>query len=681
MEQSPSAKDSLKTLLEQLFVNSISDRSQKSISLTLGIDAESPDILMSTEGCNENKEAKRTAVASFMEKLDSHPHQSITLHDLASFLECDATFLEKSIDFCEPQSKILSSLDSTSDKDVQKTLRESWFGSTDTYCCVFDSYANNFGAPFYSIPSSEAVKSNSGMKMTNSAKPNFSSLAVSMFLELKGYSQEGLFTSEGCAFPANAYEVLLQAMERVWMCASLNELLTRVFVFATTGSKSWLVSCKRRYLNRDPTSENPILLSDCFHVVPIDTNLIIPTWRAITKQALENASYYLHQDAYFLKDTLSHMGLNLAYCRTKILAVSDATVYGISPNESISDKLMQVSSLPAFAIKVHKRSSRGSVELEMLRRLMGCKQAAKYVLGTFSYSGESGHKLKFEDFLVARQTAEAECTKSSSKRLPSDSTSALTVFACKKGCYFSFSEASKKRKFFVCNLLPNKSGKLTHPWWTFTRRDAAGSKPSSLSKNKRVKIEEDVVVSRATAVLMHVGSKGIEWRNEYKTGLYTQLNEIHSRYVFHTDIRPANLLGFDFSGFKALSGRKRSSAEASHLEFCIIDFDFTVHVESKDISEGVEIDISLPGTRSEIIRDIVPTNDDSAKMVQWTAIQECVMLSKSFDQLKREAQRSSGIPVKAPQAYAPYKQTVYWFEETVEGVNDRNKKNRVEYDS
>lgn len=221
-------KADLKVLLKQIFVEMYHSRSRKSISLRLGADTTIPPAILSSNLTVENKTEGEDAINAFVEAFEfCCPSKHATLDDLARILSCDAAFLQDSINHSRAHSQLLNQLTSCSKKSIQDGLRRHWFSSGDVYCCAFDSHDNNYLAPFYSTSSSEAIggeaisSSSSGTSsgfFRNKGKSDFSSLAVGMFLEMKGYSQEGSIIQEGCVLPANDYSVLMQAIERVAMC-------------------------------------------------------------------------------------------------------------------------------------------------------------------------------------------------------------------------------------------------------------------------------------------------------------------------------------------------------------------------------------------------------------------------------------------------------------------------------
>ena len=452
-----------------------------------------------------------------------------TLDNLSSVLDCNIDFLRKSVDETSYLSEMLYKLQyNYPEEDVQTELTTRWFASNDPYCCAFDSHHFNGRAPFFKLPSSNTNDSN----FTNSAKPDYASLVVPMYLELKPATKQIQQRNEKISSSSppslvgeEELNVILQAFERVHASAFQSELLRRIFSLATTGSRSWLVYCHRSYGGERTTAagaaataaavstatavaatfpddatfpeEDPVVqaataldtekeivrnrtskvLTETYYVIPIATEHVFAVWRAINHAALRDPSYYLHRDTYFIRDILSQMSLDIAYCRVKMIARSGSIVYGISVSQSLPGNVMSYQQNSNFAIKVHSKSSRGTIELKALDALKGCHHAGKYVLGTFCYNIDG--VLAFDDFRQARLDNKIAGTVPA---VPTFSSATLVVAAPVEtaapgkvtlqmfrgeapDCIFSIEHVDSK---LMSRTLVDEDGTyITHPWWIF----------------------------------------------------------------------------------------------------------------------------------------------------------------------------------------------------------------------
>lgn len=579
---------------------------------------------------------------STLENLDP----SVGIEELLRFLGCDLAFLEEFKEGCDPQTNLLSQLSAKAESEIQAELRKAWCKSGDSYCCAIDTSTSNHNAPFYSSPDSatDATSSSSGSTSSagphrNAGKPDFASLALCMTLEMKGFSVEGSKKARGCTLPESAYETLYQATERVWMSNNQNELLRRVFSFATMGSLSWLICCERKYAPFGEGYPGASVLEETLRIIPIDTSMIIPVWRAVTKAALDDPIYFLHRDMFILRDILSEMKLNIAYCRVSILAVSDATVYAIFPHLISGKSSMELGKKPAFAIKVHRDPFRGHNELAALKLLQGCQHAAKYVLATFEYTGE-GSEFQMTDFLASR--TQPAIDSSSAAPTPSGLKYNLMMFSESQGVVFSL---DRVKDGYKCTLM-TENRRLSHPWWEFAQSPPAAqsstrSAEESMPKRAKMVTDQPIRNRPRTAVVMRVGSKELKWESKFKGGLLKQIGEMHSKNVFHTDMRRANILGFDFSRNVSVP----DESKGSNVEFCIIDFDCAVFVESAEPVTEVVLDISREGGRKDLILESVDpdkvTNHGSTVSVQWNVSDERDMLTNTIGQLSSPSLNST----------------------------------------
>ena len=555
----------------------------------------------------------------------------------------------------------------------QTKLQEKWIQSTSQiYSCVMDTHDSNFKAPIFTF----ADREGHDVELTNTGKPDCTSLLAPMFLEVKDVcTSYGKAKAEGAALKNHEYDVLNQAIIRVHVTAFQNELIRRIFCFASTGSRSWLVFCERSHdLSISDGSNSLFLLTETYHIIPIESHHILPTWKSITRESAQNKSYYVHSDAHFLGDILRHMQINMAYSRIKVIGNSGkygSIVYGVSPGHpyySAGNKQYSMSFQPKakFAIKVHQEQNRGTNEMNVLRRLRDCQFAARYVVGIFTLSGASSSSnsaLQFEDFWVARLSADGSSTLSSvsSSSVPARSPG-LRLFDITVG--EKVSQDVNEYTFQLDYTKETGSPQLVNDWmeegvrmdpkdvwWEFNAPEASyhdnaiaddgrteESKKMAVSVSGTSSAASDARPSR-TAILMFAACKRGPYSYEVPNFLTAQLREMHKQNVLHTDIRISNVQPFeiDTDGNGNPIGREY-----------IIDFDLSVIKGDSD--ETVEIDISGSGARRDLALDVLeyPADSPLVKKVLWDISSDFLSLAKAKDLLKKVDVRKSDEAVPKP---------------------------------
>lgn len=129
---------------------------------------------------------------------------------LSALLNCTVT-LESTED--NNDGAIFSNLATEPEASVQGKLRENWIMSPSHFdICVLDTHDSNFKAPIFKLSDKDAPDSG----LLNTAKPDLTSLAAPMFLEIKDVSStHGRRYSQGAVMMENEYDVLNQAINRI----------------------------------------------------------------------------------------------------------------------------------------------------------------------------------------------------------------------------------------------------------------------------------------------------------------------------------------------------------------------------------------------------------------------------------------------------------------------------------
>lgn len=586
-----------------------------------------------------------TTVQSFVTCIENNTSLATSAY-LSTVLGCNVN------KFCNTEDKaigsVFSELTTVTEPDVQAKLRKHWLSNVESHSnsWVLDTHDNNFNAPLFKF----ADRNGLDQPLTNTGKPDFTSLIAPMFIEIKDVkTSPGRSIANGATMKNHEYEVLDQAVNRVRVTAFQNELLKRIFCFASTGSRSWLVFCERDFSLEtvNPTDEERPLLTETYRIIPIKTEQILTIWKSISRAASQDKGYYMHSDAFFIASILKCMKFDLAYSMIHIIGNSGSNgsmVYGISPNEpfyaeSTGHTVMRFLPKATFAIKVPQRQDRGDNEVKILRVLKGCQSVAKYVVGIFSCSTKNDSPIevpKFEDFLEARLgPLNAHSTAVSSSAL----SPGLKHF--QPPLQSPVNKDPTKSKFSIESLQSGDStacmnvrlagGDTMDPsdvWWNFGASKRQGSSASGDNKKRTratnsANSELTQKSRKRTAVLMHIACDRVPFTLESKKCLRDQLDELHKCRVLHTDMRFSNIVPFaiDTGSDGALAVREY-----------IIDFDLAVQMGSND---RVEIDISHPGARRDLAltMSILPP-DSQVKSVEWSAGKDLEALFNCESDLK-----------------------------------------------
>ena len=648
-EDNPSTSEGFLKVAIKKLINISSDRKVTTIT-THSDDTDVVDKKNSINSSLRSDPNLKTLIESLMQSINDGMAYNDPIEaskHLSNILGCDVIISHIASDI----DKLFLQLNSSVESDVQEDLRDKWLSDQilNHSSFVMDTSASNFNAPIFKLPDRLVVKSGS----INSGKPDFTSLIAPMFLEIKDVlpGTIGNSRANGAQMKNHEYDVLEQALNRVRVTANQNELLRRIFCFATTGSRSWLVYCERIHTLRHISDAVPsklqrdAILAETYHIIPITATHILSIWKSVSRMAASDKTYYVHSDAFFLADVLKRMQFDLAYSRVKILGNSGrggSIMYGVSPGRPYlatqsKRSYMYFSPKASFAIKIHQNQHRGNNEVKILQLLKGCKIAAKYVVGIFSYSFDekvsSKQVLTFDDFLLARSdTSWNTNSNSSCSSLPSsggstDYTLGLRAFHIQTASEESpkspqeelkFSlESVRKRYGSYVNDWSSANTRLDprDVWWEFsetmTPSDSLKVDTSSITErsgeNHMEEMDTEPCASQ-TAVLMHISCDRVPLNQVSANHLSEQLVEIHMRRVLHTDTRITNIVPF------AIDVDQNGNTVVQEY---IIDFDLSTLVEPDKMS--AEIDVSHTGARRDLalMTKFFPPGSD-ANTVQWT---------------------------------------------------------------
>lgn len=246
----------------------------------------------------------------------------------------------------------IAALKRVPEEEVQANLFDHWI-SQDSEACAVDTHRSNFGLPhFKHIAADEDT-----VWYAATARPDVTSMVMPMFLELQPHNSDVAIMTD------NEYLVLKQAVERVFCTASLNECLTRVVCFATTGWFSWIV-----VMTRDCVKH---ALSDTYTVFSISADMIHPLWDTITQTAIQSPTYFCSSDGYLVSQTLRQLGINSAYCAVKKAFQSGSAVYsiGLCHHDPVRKTVVVDLLKQHLMIKVNTNPQRASKEVAALRVL------------------------------------------------------------------------------------------------------------------------------------------------------------------------------------------------------------------------------------------------------------------------------------------------------------------------
>jgi hypothetical protein len=196
-----------------------------------------------------------------------------------------------------------------------------------------------------------------------------------MFLELK--SLKGNQTRETDEYE-KIFEALEQIVQRVHLTCMQNELLHRVFGFATVGCKAWIFILTRDHSKLDRHGK----LIDSYHLYPIDASRIASIWHTFNRKAImDPVKMFVHSKAFLISELLATLGYHAGYCtiqfqstRPNLFVVTPAQLKKHSNGDT--SLLIPVSSCSnSFVLKVSVGSEeqlrRGRQELKILDILGG----------------------------------------------------------------------------------------------------------------------------------------------------------------------------------------------------------------------------------------------------------------------------------------------------------------------
>jgi hypothetical protein len=249
------------------------------------------------------------------------------------------------------------------------------------YAKFIDCHKTNHNLPFYKYPMmgfvSEHVlagKLAGATTFPKSGLPDYVSFSLPMFLEIKT-------TTMKVALHDRDYELIQQAVERVFICGKMNETLQRIFAFASNGKATWMVVLRRTYGNE---GEESAVTTANYHIIRISTEHLFPLWHIITNNALDDPSYYRCDESVPIMKAISKLNYHLSHSSCKIINYkkNGTSLWSILP--ALDDKSVESTSTEYIIVKIAKMS-RGNDEIEILKKLKET-EVSDYVLATMDFS-------------------------------------------------------------------------------------------------------------------------------------------------------------------------------------------------------------------------------------------------------------------------------------------------------
>jgi hypothetical protein len=251
--------------------------------------------------------------------------------DLAAALGSPDMFLRQvPTEICE--TVVLSKVNEIQEKIALKSLLQSKLESTGQQALQENSELLE-GIDTSSVTGSSAGAVTTGLYFkprcightnhvyTLAAKVDFCSKHGPLFMELKNSGE-----SEGSDMTNPCYDVLQQALWRLYVLRSSNALVKMAVVLASTGRSAWRISFIR---DLDRFQKNDGNSFECVTIARIEHADIWQNWNGYSNLFKIDPDSYLTADAVHLTKALACIGDPFS-CISQLVACSNHRVYGIS---------------------------------------------------------------------------------------------------------------------------------------------------------------------------------------------------------------------------------------------------------------------------------------------------------------------------------------------------------------
>jgi hypothetical protein len=459
-------------------------------------------------------------------------------------------------------TSILKSLSFMEKPDVGKDLTDYWLNSSKHKDCLsIATHESTRNCPFFKIQDFPKLASK-----TNNALPAFSSTVFPQYLSLKSSKDVS-----SCTIMLNhEYEVLYQAIERVFIGVRMNELINLSVSFATSGRKSWIFIFKRDSSEMDKTGK----LIENYYLFPINIEIIIPLYHALNRK---DVGEFMNVDCYALSEILTSFGFHIGYCQIQLKAISSGRVYSVTPG--VKDVKISIptddASKQSFVIKLTTNENvtndnafpRANHEIEILEVLKST-DAVSYVIATVQ-STPDNNSLTINEF-------RSNFFENNNHEILYHKPKQYIVQRMKQNNFTRFSEINEftiDLKSFASKNCQNKSC-----YWNCC--------------------QNDISYSYSAIIMLHA----IDFvrYHEYKvmSDLNRCLKEIHEKKILHCDLRKFNLMEF--------------SIPSLSRKYFIIDFNLsnsllssTSSPSSTSFGESVELTLPTTGGQRQVIEELI----------------------------------------------------------------------------
>jgi hypothetical protein len=593
LSRTPQLNSLAETILNDTAFTSI----QASYMPSIPINMHSSSLLSdSAAGHSFSSSSKASAATTTLTSLLAVPSSFSSSSSIATIsLDALTTFFELKGDAAKVlreerpvESTILRQLMTAEhEKHVQHAFMANMQEKNDPYFLGINTSSSNSNLPAYLWP-----REHSSNCMDNTGLPDISSTILPMSQEYKLPKKKQQTPDSS---NTQTCEVIFQSIQRIQSVGFLCDHIKLAVSMAILGSSNILVVMKKevkQHIDKE-TRQRSEKIEENYFFMPIHVNHLYPLWRALTKQAFDDPSFYAFDDAFILGDVLrtSDGFSTIGYCRIRrdLSIPCSSAMY-----EVIAPQIMKASNNPhilvlnfsndteRFIVKINKDSHRGNNEIDLIERMKNCKELSGYLISTLTYNSNMINNQ------INGQSAHSDppCYEPHVSRI-NDSD------------YF-------KNELFVKTMTASLTGKNST---SATKEQKARFWWVAQAAIYHEKFLDYSAIHMRKGILI----ENYQWKTnkEFVAPLTTALKKLHELRILHTDLQPKNLICIPRSKPKNqlnvavinIPGEENPQRLVEEVPECyIIDYDLASLLDRSQTELILQL-IKNSGSRSQLLAD------------------------------------------------------------------------------